>query len=296
MIDYLTVVEIPAIHEDQLDRFGGAVGVRDFGPLRAAVFRPRSARRLALLAHRIIFAPMATPKTLLCLLAGALLAAPGNARAAEEESGGFIEIPGFGRIPLPPPLDQEPAQGQAPREAPKKPPRVVKPAVKPTPAQAQAKVTDELAARLKAASDSSEAEAIMGLLRQAFAQAASDTSGLIATRAAAAEKVGASALALALLNDLVSIDPAWSEGFVQRARLRAAEGDAGGARADLETALSLEPRRYDALMALGSLKEEADDKKGALDAYRRALALAPKLESLRRSEQRLRVEVEGRDI
>jgi hypothetical protein len=49
-------------------------------------------------------------------------------------------------------------------------------------------------------------------------------------------------------------------------------------------------------MALGALKEEAGDKKGALVLYRRALALAPKLESLRRTEQRLRVEVEGRDI
>ncbi|ARN83772.1 hypothetical protein B1812_18175 [Methylocystis bryophila] len=239
---------------------------------------------------------MAMRKTLPFLLGLALLAAPNIAGAADEPNGGFIEIPGFGRIPLPPPLEQEPAQGQAPRDAPKKPPRVIKPAVKSTPAQAQATVTDELAARLKAASDSSEAEAVMGLLRQAFAHAPSDTSGLIATRAATAEKAGASALALALLNDLVSIDPTWSEGFVQRARLRAAEGDVRGARADLETALSLEPRRYDALMALGSLKEEADDKKGALDAYRRALALAPKLESLRRSEQRLRVEVEGRDI
>jgi tetratricopeptide (TPR) repeat protein len=249
---------------------------------------------LALSAHRIIFAPMAVPKTLLCLLAAALLATPGHARAAEEESGNFIEIPGFGRIPLPP--SHEPDEEPALRKAPKKPAQAAKPAKKLTPAQVQAKVTDELAARLQAASDSSEAEAIMGLLRQSFANATSDTAALIATRAATAEKAGAPALALTLLDRLVAIDPAWSEGFVDRAQLRLVEGDAAGARADFEAALRLEPRRFDALMALGSLKEEADDKKGALDAYRRALALAPKLESLRRTEQRLRVEVEGRDI
>jgi tetratricopeptide (TPR) repeat protein len=239
---------------------------------------------------------MALRKTLPCLLAAALLAAPFVAGAAEEEDGSFIEIPGFGRIPLPPALGREGAEEPAPREAPKKPAHAAEPAPKLTPAQAQAKVTDQLAARLKAASDSSEAEAIMGLLRQAFANATSDTSALIATRAATAEKAGAPALALALLDRLVAIDPAWSEGFVQRAQLRLAEGDAAGARADFEAALRLEPRRFDALMALGSLKEEADDKKGALEAYRRALGLAPQLESLRRTEQRLRVELEGRDI
>ena len=240
---------------------------------------------------------MAMRKTLPYLLGLALLAAPGNAGAAEEEDGNFIEIPGFGRIPLPPPLGREGAEETAPREAPKKPSRVsAEPAPRLTPAQAQAKVTDQLAARLRAASDSSEAEALMGLLRQAFANATSDTSALIATRAATAQKAGAPALALALLDRLVAIDPAWSEGFVQRAQLRLSGGDAAGARADFEAALRLEPRRFDALMALASLKEEADDKKGALDAYRRALALAPQLESLRRTEQRLRVEVEGRDI
>ena len=237
---------------------------------------------------------MAMRKSLVGLLAVALLAASGAAAAAADE-GGFIEIPGFGRIPLPPALGRDDPEETGPREAPKKPARA-EPVKKLTPAQAQAKMTDRLAARLKAASDSSEAEAVLALLRQAFANTPSDTSALIATRAATAEKAHATALALALLDRLVAVDPAWSEGFVQRAQLRLAEGDASGARADFEAALRLEPRRFDALMALGSLMEEAGDKKSALDAYRRALALAPKLEGLRRTEQRLRVEVEGREI
>lgn len=239
---------------------------------------------------------MSMRKTLQGLLGLVLLAAPGLASAAAE-GGGFIEIPGFGRIPLPPTLPPEGVEKKIPREPPKKPARAVaEPAPKLTPQQAQAKMTDQLAARLKSASDSAEAEAIMGLLRQAFANTTSDTSTLIASRAATAEKAGAPALALALLDRLVAIDPAWSEGFVERAQLRLVEGDASGARADFELALRLEPRRYDALLALGELKEKSGDKKGALEAYRRALALAPKLESLRRTEQRLRVEVEGRDI
>jgi death-on-curing protein len=40
--DYLTVIELLAIHADQIDRYGGAPGVRDMGLLAAALFRPQT--------------------------------------------------------------------------------------------------------------------------------------------------------------------------------------------------------------------------------------------------------------
>lgn len=39
---YLTVSEVLAIHEDQIQRFGGSSGVRDPGQLEAALFRPQT--------------------------------------------------------------------------------------------------------------------------------------------------------------------------------------------------------------------------------------------------------------
>jgi death-on-curing protein len=39
---YLTVTEALAIHEDQIGRYGGAVGLRDAGLLEAALYRPQS--------------------------------------------------------------------------------------------------------------------------------------------------------------------------------------------------------------------------------------------------------------
>ena len=42
MTDYLTVVEVLAIHEDQIERYGGSPGVRDRGFLEAALFRPQT--------------------------------------------------------------------------------------------------------------------------------------------------------------------------------------------------------------------------------------------------------------
>ncbi|MCC6342922.1 MAG: type II toxin-antitoxin system death-on-curing family toxin [Bryobacterales bacterium] len=42
MTDYLTLAEVIAIHSDQIERYGGSPGVRDFGLLEAALFRPQT--------------------------------------------------------------------------------------------------------------------------------------------------------------------------------------------------------------------------------------------------------------
>src|SRR5271156_4922242 len=42
MTDYLTVVEVLAMHADQIERYGGSRGVRDPGLLEAALYRPQT--------------------------------------------------------------------------------------------------------------------------------------------------------------------------------------------------------------------------------------------------------------
>jgi death-on-curing protein len=42
MSDYLTMVEVLAIHADQIERYGGSHGVRDQGLLEAALYRPQT--------------------------------------------------------------------------------------------------------------------------------------------------------------------------------------------------------------------------------------------------------------
>ncbi len=42
MPDYLTLVEVLAIHEELIDLYGGAHGVRDMGSLESALFRPQT--------------------------------------------------------------------------------------------------------------------------------------------------------------------------------------------------------------------------------------------------------------
>lgn len=51
MTDYPTVVEVLAIHEDQIERYGGGQGVRDPGLLEAALFRPQTGYYADLIAE-----------------------------------------------------------------------------------------------------------------------------------------------------------------------------------------------------------------------------------------------------
>src|SRR6204780_4787930 len=42
MSDHLTLVEVLAIHADQIERYGGSHGIRDQGLLEAALYRPQT--------------------------------------------------------------------------------------------------------------------------------------------------------------------------------------------------------------------------------------------------------------
>ena len=42
MTDYLTLVDVLAIHADLIERYGGSSGLRDAGLLEAALFRPQT--------------------------------------------------------------------------------------------------------------------------------------------------------------------------------------------------------------------------------------------------------------
>jgi len=42
MTDYLTLAEVLAMHQDQIERYGGTHGVRDHGLLESALYRPQT--------------------------------------------------------------------------------------------------------------------------------------------------------------------------------------------------------------------------------------------------------------
>ena len=70
----------------------------------------------------------------------------------------------------------------------------------------------------------------------------------------------------------------------------------GSAIADLRQVLTREPRHFGALSGLGAMLQDIGDEKDALAAYRRALAVHPRLNGIAEKVKSLTEKVEGRDI
>ena len=193
-----------------------------------------------IVSPRMLFAAIA-----MSAICGPVAAAPNeDPPIISRQDGGenYIEIPGVGRIPMPPgakvfqPRGAQRFSGDDDEAAPVAPKPAPPPAPK-SPEQARAAALEDLLARLKNAADEPEALAIGAKVRGLFANAPSETVALLTDRAMAAELGGAQLVAQALLDHVIALDPRWSEGFVRRARAKAARGDGAGAREDLEAAL-----------------------------------------------------------
>lgn len=166
----------------------------------------------------------------------------------------------------------------------------------PTQEEQRGKVLDALYVRLKAADDEEDAKGVAAAIERVWMRSGSDTADLLMTRAVAAMAGRDMKTAEALLDSVVSIEPGWAEGWNKRAMVRFHGDNIDGAMADLEHALKIDPRHFVALSGLGVILSKAGLDKRALDAYRRALDIYPQQPEIKKSVEKLQIEVEGRDI
>ncbi len=169
-------------------------------------------------------------------------------------------------------------------------------APQPTHAALRAEALDSLFKRLAATSDPDEANGISAAIQNVWMQSDSDTASLLMQRAMAAQQEGHLPLALALFDKVVALAPDWAEAWNKRAGTRLLGGDLAGATDDLQHVLKLEPRQFSALVALGFILEKQGLDKRALESFRKALALNPQQPEIQSIVEKLRTEVEGRDI
>jgi len=155
---------------------------------------------------------------------------------------------------------------------------------------------DDLFARLAAAGDETEAKGIENLIERRFARSGSDTADLLMSRAVEALESKDAPLAIELLDRVTQLRPGWAEAWHRRAAAFYILEDPADAMADLHKALSAEPRHFAAWAALGHVYMASGDKRRALDAYRKALALHPFLEDAKKVIDRISPEIDGRDL
>lgn len=155
---------------------------------------------------------------------------------------------------------------------------------------------DDLFTRLAAAKDEAEANGVANLIERRWARSGSDTADLLMSRAGEAIKAEDHALAIELLDRVVTLKPEWAEGWNKRATAFFLMDDPVSSIADIRQVLAKEPRHFGAWAGLGHIYMAGGDKKHALEAYRKALAIHPHLPKLKELIERLAPEIEGRDI
>ncbi|MGE0564508.1 MAG: tetratricopeptide repeat protein [Pseudolabrys sp.] len=155
---------------------------------------------------------------------------------------------------------------------------------------------DFLFEALKVAPDDSTAKAIEQRIWALWFASKSDTADLLMTRAREALEAKDTELSLKLLDAIVAIKPDYVEAWNRRATLHFMQKDYGKSLADIAQVLRLEPRHFGALSGLGMILREVGDDKRALEAFRRAVEVHPRIERLPDMIKKLQETVEGRDI
>jgi len=165
-----------------------------------------------------------------------------------------------------------------------------------TPASAASVTLDRLFSELAHSKTPEDAKVVENLIWNVWNQSGSVSVDLLMDRALEALAAGNYENSLTFLDEIVDLAPGYSEGWNKRATVHFLRDDYASALNDLEATLALEPRHFGAIAGLALVLEDLGDKKGALDAYRRVLAVYPYLEGAGEAESRLTVEIEGRGI
>jgi tetratricopeptide (TPR) repeat protein len=191
----------------------------------------------------------------------------------------------------------DPTPTPEPTIGPPEPKLIEPPANLPRPQTGDSKINiDKLFEALKIAPTEESAKYVENRIWALWLAAGGDTSNLLMGRVKTAMEKKDLDLALKLLNAIIDLKPEFVEAWNRRATIYFNNKDYVSAIADIHEVLMREPRHFGALSGLGTIMQELGDDKAALEAYRRALAVHPKLEKVPELVKRLTEKVEGREI
>jgi tetratricopeptide (TPR) repeat protein len=197
-----------------------------------------------------------------------------------------------------PPDEPVPPHGQAPDVLPRDNPHWVEPPPDALRGRRGGAVRslDFLFGALKAAPDDESAKTIEDRIWAQWLVSGSDTVNLLMSRAKSAIDSNDLDLAIRLLDAVTEIRPQYAEAWNRRATVFFLKKDYPSALVDLRKTLSLEPRHFAALAGLGLILQDIGDEKHALEAFRRAAEIYPRLKGMDDKIKSLAEKVEGRDI
>jgi len=154
-------------------------------------------------------------------------------------------------------------------------------------ARQQADLLDRMFARLQASKSAEAAAVLQEAVHQLWTRSGSPTVDVLLRQARKAMGAKEYELAGSILDAVNDLSPDFAEGWKQRATLHYLQGENDRAIDALERVLELEPRHFDALVALGVVRESINDRAGALQAFRTALEINPFLKDAEAAVERL---------
>ena len=154
---------------------------------------------------------------------------------------------------------------------------------------------DALFAELRTG-EGADAGATSERIQEIWADAQSDTVDLIFERAIAAADAGEIDLAGVLLDHAIGLAPSFAQAYAFRGAVRLRGDDQTGSIADFSRAIELEPRQFEARIALAEIMLAGGDKRGAYDMFEKALEWNPHEEHAAERARKLRDQLDGQEI
>jgi tetratricopeptide (TPR) repeat protein len=155
---------------------------------------------------------------------------------------------------------------------------------------------DFLFGALKVAPDEASAKAVEDRIWAVWTSAGNETTNLLMGRAKKAADDKEYDLAVRVLSSIIEIKPDFTEAWNRRATVYFLQRDYTNSMADIAKVLAREPRHFGALSGLGLIMQEIGDEKHALDAYRKALDVHPRLKGMEEKVKTLSDKLDGRKI
>lgn len=155
---------------------------------------------------------------------------------------------------------------------------------------------DKLFADLKRERNETAAQRIADQIRQQWNRSGSASIDLMMLWAGDAMDAKKFDVALDFLDQVVTLDPAYAEGWNRRATVHFMMNNYQKSMADIEKTLQLEPRHFGALSGMAQILSNTGRKALALDAYQRVLDIYPMMRAAQSQIATISEELAGEGI
>ncbi|TIO76706.1 MAG: hypothetical protein E5X74_20420 [Mesorhizobium sp.] len=155
---------------------------------------------------------------------------------------------------------------------------------------------DQLFTDLKRERNEKAAERIAGRIWNEWNQSGSASIDLMMQWAQKAAEDQKFDVALDFLDQVVTLQPGYAEGWNRRATVHFLMKNYGKSMADIDHTLHLEPRHFGALSGLAQIMAETGHKQSALEAWQKVLTIYPMMRSAQDQVSTLSEELAGEGI